>query len=102
MRLANSQVRGQAKARSFDCGSKLCRSSGRSWMKNSTSGAMPLAAPQAHQSAASTRTSRWTKREASGVGIRCTTPRSPSRLPQAMSDAPSGSVYSPTFLSSTN
>ena len=61
-----------------------------------------LSAPQAHQSAASTRISRWTKREASGAGMRWTTPRSPSRLPQAISAAPSGSSYSPHLRSSTS
>ena len=57
-------------------------------MKKSTSAAIPLAAPQASQSSASTRISRWTKREANGVGMRCTTPRSVSRLPQAMAKRP--------------
>ena len=63
---------------------------------------MPFPAPQAHQSGASTRISRWTKREASGVGIRWTTPRSVSRLPQAISAAPSGSSYSPQRRSRTS
>ena len=68
-------------------------------MKNSTSGAIPFAAPQAHQSLASTRISRWTKRLASGVGMRWTMPRSFSRLLQAMIEAPSGSSYSPHLRS---
>ena len=59
-------------------------------------------APQTSQSSASTRISRWMKREASGVAMRWTTPWSPSRLPQAMSDAPSGSSYSPTLRSSAS
>ena len=42
------------------------------------------------------------ERDASGVGMRWTTPRSASRFPQAMREAPSGSSYSPTLRSSTN
>ena len=97
-----SHVLGHGKAFSVDWGLKACNSSGRIDTKKRTSGAMPFAAPQAHQSAASTRISRWTKREASGVGMRWTTPRSPSRLPQAISAAPSGSSYSPHLRSSTS
>ena len=90
------------KAFSVDWGLKACNSSGRIDTKKGTSGAIPFAAPQEHQSVASTRISRWTKREASGVGMRWTTPRSPSRLPQAISAAPSGSSYSPHLRSSTS
>ena len=67
---------------SFDCGSNWCRSVGSSCTKNNTSGAIPLPAPQTSQSSASTRISRWTKREASGVGMRWTPPRSPEAVEQ--------------------
>ena len=75
-----SGVLGHGNAFSFDCGSKWCSSVGSSWTKKITLAAIPFEAAQAHQSSASTRISRWTKRDASGVGMRWTTPRSLSRL----------------------
>ena len=61
-------------------------------MKKITSGAMPAPAAHAHQSWWSERSSRWTNLDARGATMRCTTPRSFSRLPQAIREAPRGQL----------
>lgn len=63
---------------------------------------MTFATPQLHRTPASTRILGWTKRKASRIDIRWTTPQSVSRLPQATKDAPSGSSDLPILRSRTS
>ena len=99
---AISQDRGVGHAFTSDARRHRAGEAGLKRRKAMISGRILALTAHWHQSMKSGSRSRWTNRFRRGRGIEKCTPRSEAGLPAAMTTQPSGSWYSPSFLSSTS